>query len=591
MFKFKRVTAVALSAIMTFSMIGCGKDEESDSKKKKSGVDSKSIETISDAYDALASYKNGSFELESKISADIDGEKGAMNISANGKTDGENSSLDNYTMNIDFGGQNIEIGFDDLCTYADGRAYINLDSIIKTISDVDTEFGSYGLLMPEFNNLEDYKGKIMDFSGGLFDALLEGAEVEGEKGEFTATIKDAKEYKKSAEAILKYVEDSKSEVEDIAKDTTKLIDLKDYANKLIDDVDDDVVSAAEVFGLEGQVNKDTMDQVKESLADALDEYDPEELVGEIDFDELFESLADARKEFEEISDEDFAKGFEELDKAEIVLNIKVDSDAYVLSLDAEISGSGNTVELEATFKFNVEDVKVKAPSKTSTLTDIANYAKDNQDVLQEVVAGVQKWAEQFKDFGGAVVEEAEDFGFDTDSFEDFTDPIVEDPEATEPERTVEDPTGTVTDPVITEDPSAIVEDPSASTSNLQDTGDIQIVTSSKKTMNLKYDTSKFNLDPSFSTEGSYVFSTADDPYGTVYFSVYDESFYTMEAVESQGTRSKIAGYDCVSKKGDGYNLYYVASPNFEGLVIISCYLNESKVTDEDIVNNFVGGLK
>jgi len=591
MIKFKKVTAIVLSAVMAVSMIGCGKDDEDEGKKKtKSGVEAKSIETIGDAYDAITSYTTGTFTVEAKVSADLEDESYKMTFSSDGKVDGDDKALDTFKMGVDGPGLKTDLEFKDLMVVTDGRAYINLDSIIKPLSDVDTEFGSYGLLLPEIDGKQDYVNKVMKLSRGAFDALLEGAEVEGEKGEFTATIKDPEDYKKAAAAILKWADDNKSDIESLLKDSTKLIDAKDYLNKLIDDIDDDLISAADVFGMGDNINEETINQIKEEANNSFEEATEE--LDDIDTSELFDGLADAREELEGMSDEEWTQAFEMFDKSEIVLGLKADSDAYTMTVDGEFSDDEHKIEFELTYKFTAEDVSIKVPSKTSTLTDIAKYASENQDVLMEVAQGFENWASQFE----SLTDDIEDTIDLDDLLGDGDDDVEIEPPV---ERNTTDPTDP-TQPEVTEaplDPNATEAplDPSvtdAPATALQDSGDIVIKSSyGTSEFKFKYDTKLFNLNADYSGDGYYYFNTADDKFGSFSLAVVEGSdIKTLATALSTYTSGKIAGYDALYSVGDGYGTYYVDAASIGGIAVIYTYLNESKLTDEDIIKAVVTGL-
>ena len=70
----KKLTAVALSAMLAFGMIGCGKDggssDKDKSSKKDGAVDTSKVESIYDAYDLMASYTKGSFSISADVNAE-----------------------------------------------------------------------------------------------------------------------------------------------------------------------------------------------------------------------------------------------------------------------------------------------------------------------------------------------------------------------------------------------------------------------------------------------------------------------------------------------------------------------------------------
>ncbi len=603
MFKFKKFTAIVVSAVLAFGMIGCGKDggssdSDKESKKKDGAVDTSKVESIYDAYDLMANYTKGSFSISADVSGVNSEQNAKITFSGSGKTDGKNGSIDKLSVDVNADETKMSIELKDFFTVADGRAYINLDAIVKEFADTDSAFGSYGLLLPDMD-VNAMKDKYLKLGKGAFEAFLSGAEVSGKDGDFTAAFKDAEGYKKSITALFDWMDKNKDEIEKLAKESASSVDVKDYLNKLVDDIDDDLIAAAEEIGYGQMVNAETIEQIKKNI---------EEQYADIDIDEqldvnLFENFDEAKKKIDEMSDEDWAKLFEGIDKSDFALKLKIDDDSFEISVNGEFANNeGTSVKADITCKFTVEDVSIKAPSNASKLVDIAKYVKENPDVLTKISAGFTEWAAEVqKAFGGISGGDDDDDWDDDDDDWDWDDDDDETGTGNDDDDwnwDDDDADDKTADDKTADDNDA--DDKTADDNNSDvdwDADDVNVVTiqdsvNSAKSCEFKIDTKTFVYDKNDSDDDCAVFTLADDKNSTVEVMTADYSMEemkayvaTIESEEAKPVEKTVGGITVLTDDVD-----YVFEMEDIGLVMVSTDLDSTDFTAEAIIKAVYNGF-
>ena len=388
---FKRATAFVLAGAMTFTMIGCGssKDKKSDKAKK---VDISKVASMGEAVELIGDYTKGNYDFELKLNSETPDGGGKIDLTGNGQLDGTNFSVDGIKFEVKNDDESMKLEFSDLLTIVDGRAYINLDSIIKEFSDVDSEFGAYGLLLPNTEKSEKFKKEFFSMCQGAVDAFIEGAEVNGNKdASFTAVIDDAEAYKKSFDSLADWIDENQDTIISVLESGTKVVEPKKYVNDLVDDIDDDLIAAAEVLGYGQFINEDMIKKLKENVDKELDEVNVEDA----DFSDMFKDFD--KEEIKSKTVDEWQKVLENFDKKDIEVSVKMEEDKYEVSFSAEFEGEGSKVEAEGRFTLNLDSVSIKAPKNKSSLKEIAEYAKENPQVLQDVMTGFQKYTQSIED--------------------------------------------------------------------------------------------------------------------------------------------------------------------------------------------------
>jgi hypothetical protein len=391
MVKFKKFLAIFVASSMMLSLAACGdssseNDKESKSEQKGDSEDSKSVDSksVDNIYDALAlagSYTSGTYSVDCSIKGDTDGEAVDMSIGLDGKYNGENAT---YGLSIkgSYEDTDMSYSFPDVFTLADGVFYIDLDSIINAIGVDDTEFGSFGIPMPdvETSGTEELQTAATDFLKAAFD----GVEATQNGTAFTIEAKDAETYQKVATNVMNYINDNQEDIQkfyDNALDSTSDFDVAKYVEKLADYYKDDILSASEVLGYE--LSEDDYDSY---VDEALDEIDSEleDLEDEADEEgiDLFEDWDDVMDEFNDLDWDDFADGFDD-GKMETSLTVDASDSAYKLSFAFTFDYDDTTMDVALNYEINVEDVTVEAPSNVASITDIVTYVMNNPDLLEE----------------------------------------------------------------------------------------------------------------------------------------------------------------------------------------------------------------
>lgn len=400
MVKFKRGLAIFLASTMMFTIVGCGKSDSDDKEKKGSGKKGDSVSTLADALASADNYTSGDYTLKALVDA---GEYGKIEFNSDGTIAGNDCTF-GMSFAVESSGQEVEVALDDVFVVSGDYLYINIDSVIEVLSDVETEFGYYKIMMPE---TDDKAGeKLQEISKDFINAALEDIDVEEESDGtvFTAEIKKAEDYEKLVRNVVKYIDENQDEIQKAYEESLNAIDYKSYLKDVLEDMSDDIMSAVEALG--GTVSDDDI----QAIIDSVDDIELED--AEIN---LFEGFEEIKESVEDMDSDDFEEAFEEV---EVVSTIKVTASeeefAYEIGMEAEADGEKIEIAIEYSLKVD-EDAKVSAPKNVLSLTDMVDYAMDNQDVLADVVEGINdKWG----DIVGDVDIDDWDDDWDDDDYDD-----------------------------------------------------------------------------------------------------------------------------------------------------------------------------
>ena len=617
--KFKRATAIVMAGTLAFSMIGCGSSKDKSSKKKK--VDVSKVSSMGEAVEKIGDYTKGNYEYSFKLNSESSDGGGTLEFSGDGKLDGKNFTVDTISFKAKTDDANQKIEFSDLLTLVDGRAYINLDSIIKEFSDVDTEFGAYGLLLPDTEKSDKFKKDFFSLCQGAVDAFIEGAEVKGNKdASFTAVIDDSEGYKKAFDSLFDWIDDNQDNISSTLQSLTDVVDVKDYVKKLFDDIDEDLIDAAEVLGFDQYVNETVIEGAKSKIDESLEEIDFEEP----DFSDLFKGFDKAKADIQSKTVEDWDKMLMGMDKKDIEVSVTMEEEKYEVSFSAEFEGDGAKITAEGKFTLNLDDVSIKAPKNKSSLKEIAEYAKENPQVLQDVSAGFTKYANNAKDviafdFNEDSWDDDDDDDDDWDdesSSSDDDESSADDDEsssADDDESSADDDESSSADDESSsaddesssaDDESSSADDESSSADDESSSADDESSSADddkkdeangRKTMEFSdgqkitffWDADAFKLYSSTSS----MFVIADSSYSNA-VSVQASNlskFSSLDAIaEASGfEKVKVAGRDAFKYGVNGSYAYYFGVDGFDGVVIMAMQLN-SDYTEDDIVSMIIG---
>ena len=406
MVKFKKFLAIIMSASLIFSMTACSKDKDEDEKDKET-VSSESEEgedkdkedgkddegdkkddeggsSAADIYEALAKaseYDKGTYAWDMSASADVDGEAVDMSLAMDGVIDGTNMTM-GLVLEMENAGETLSLDADDLITVVDGMAYINLDAALKAMSGVDTEMGCYGLPLPEVEATDTTE--MTGYMEGALKALFTKVEAEQDGDTFTVKLETAEEYVEGIKALVAYLDENKDDINAAVKASADGIDYKAYLIELVEYASEDIMGVCELMG--SPITQDEID----ALIDSINEGE----ITESDID-LFENFDEVVTQVEELTVEDMEEFLEE---ADLVTELSVtagDDFSVEFSLIGE-KDDADVISVEMSYVITSDDsVSVEAPENETTLTDALQYFVDNPDVMQEVVDGVNAWAESF----------------------------------------------------------------------------------------------------------------------------------------------------------------------------------------------------
>lgn len=389
MTKFKRLMCLLMVALMVFSLTACG-DNSGDKDDKKAGTEVK-VDDVSDIFSAaeLASqYTKGSYKAEIVFDMDVDGTtaSGSMNIS--GKKDGSNATL-SLGIVADAMGTPITLNANNIMTVTGDKAYVALDPIMKAVSGVDTEFGSFPIPMPKIDEKAqaDAQAKANEVYMGLLKAAFKDVEASKSGNTYTIEVKTAEQYLAVIKGAVNYIADNKDAINEAAN-SGSAFDVKEYLNTLVEFYRDDLKSAGQLLGME--VTDEMIDSYAAQI-DAMEIPDSEnvDVFEGVDLDEIKAAL-------DAVSAEDIQ---DEIDAAGMVLKFSVtaESDKYVfdfnMAMDEESVGK---IDISVKYTFETDSsVSISAPSDETTLTGIVEYISENPDLITEISAGLEEFTELF----------------------------------------------------------------------------------------------------------------------------------------------------------------------------------------------------
>ncbi len=361
--KFKKIIALLLTVILIFSLAACGKKDKD--KTEQAGADAENL-TAADVWASLKKakdYSKGKFDLEFNMSVKDNGEESSAVIKASGVRDGKNWSSGFSTL-ASAEGQNVDLKAENLVTAADGKLYLDLDSLLKAYFDTDSEIGSYGILLPDFITVNGFDKHLEEIFKAFF---VSKPKKDGDA--LTLTLETAEDYEKGLKASVKYIDENKNAIEECFKQTDP-DDLRQYLKDLIDDVSDDVVEAAKL--LEIPITDDFI----ENLKTAVDEMDIAET--EVNLFKGFEKIAES---VEALTVEDIQKALEGND---MITKLEVTAGESDFSVDFEFT-YGEDVKIDFSYAIKGDDsVKVGVPENAASLTEIVQYLVDNPELIQEI---------------------------------------------------------------------------------------------------------------------------------------------------------------------------------------------------------------
>lgn len=403
MVKFKRLLAVLLAMMLIVSMTACSKDDD---KKTSGKSEEKKDLTLSEAL-AEAEYTKGSYTMDMSMVMDESGEETSMSLKTNGDIDGTNQTM-GMSMELKDSVTDMSFDFGEFMAVADGKMYLDIDTLVSSLWDVETEFGAYGIPMPEAEVSEELQNKATEIMTGLVEAATKDVEVEAKDGVYTVEVTDAEGFLTVLKNVVAYIDENKDDIEGLVKDSSGTFDVKEYLNTLVDYVSEDLIDAAELLGME--LSEDDIDMVKEAIEDME--------IAETEVN-LFEGWDEVVEEIENTEAEDF-----EGEEISLTIEVTVTDDKLAYEISLAASDDETEVEIALSYEFIVdEDMSVKAPENATTLTAMVEYIMDNQDVLLELADAVNAWAE--------------DMGIESGIDEPVVDePIVDDPVVDDP--TVDD---------------------------------------------------------------------------------------------------------------------------------------------------------
>lgn len=385
MFKFKRLLAVATATTMIFSITACGSSTSSGGSSSSSSKKIKSVDSLADALEASSYYEQGAYSF--KFTADM---TGSTNISEDIAIKGLVSGKD-FTTSIAFDysdgyGTSINYSLDDIITMKNNILYLNVDSIMGLV-DVDTDFGSFGLMLPEVENTDT--SNIQTLMNGLVDAVFKDADVEQSGNTYTLVLKTADQYETLMKNAFTYLDENQEAIQKAVNDAVSglsgAIDYDKYIDELAEYYKSDIISAAELLGM--SLSEDDYDsyvaylktEVDEAMQNADDEFETEI--------NLFENWDKVQEEFETFDWDEFEEEFADVEEnVSATLSVTADTNAYLCSFSfvGSDEGEGTNYQMNVEYSFEASNTKISKPSNATTITEMIKYVMNNQDLMMEL---------------------------------------------------------------------------------------------------------------------------------------------------------------------------------------------------------------
>ena len=407
---YKKLTAVLLVlSLMLLMLTACGSAEKTEDRKVKAkdsmDADIAAVDTLDDAIRLLKSFKEGSYDFGINLRTE-DG-KLNLNLKMYGNTNG--SDMD-ASLRVDgaFGKESYTKELDDLFCIKDNSLYVNIDKALSFFTDKKTEFGSFGIVLPDTDKEQAaiYYGEILELSSKLIAAAFEGIELKKGNGSFSVRINGAEDVKLVIGNVLDWFEKNQDDLIDLAysaKDYTNVVDIKKYAGKLIDSYYDDIVAAFGVFGENSGTggskipediknclaSKEKMKEAAEKYLDSLysdfdSEFDKEEFAAEYKKD-----LEYLKQAFEQKKDS-LAKAYPVLEKLDIVFMMEMSSDAYTVSISGSVPEAEGNSSLDVSFSFERKPVEIKIPDNVKNIPELAEYYAKNTETVNGIISDIEK---------------------------------------------------------------------------------------------------------------------------------------------------------------------------------------------------------
>lgn len=397
--KIGKLKIMLLSALLMFT--ACGNEDKSDDMVLSERMnDEKNViseettypDNIYDSLEMALSYGPGEYSMSGNISLEIAENAGIetdfskIDFWVSGISNAGNLSANLAYELYDTEGKSVgKLEETELVRSIGDRAFINIDGIFK-LAGIETkeEVGSFGLLLPGYDNktVSDYNSKLAWLYDGAIEALLSGAEITGDNGNFKAEFKETQDYVKSTEIFFAWVKENAGEIEKLYDETLKMGDYKSYAERLMDDLADDLKASAKLLNLESVINEQSIEELRKELADMFEN-------GQFSY----ESISTIIKSFEkELGDNDYAELKDILNsmiKKDISLSIRLGEHGYILSVKASLQEEKDyTVNIELVYEFEEKDVELTVPEKTVKLDGIVEYVLGNPGQFSNLVSGL-----------------------------------------------------------------------------------------------------------------------------------------------------------------------------------------------------------
>ena len=385
----KKLIALLMILCLSFTMLaGCGsKDEEEEKKPKIVKGD------MFDMLEAMANTKSGVTKADFDMSYDGQSIKGSITCAMDSE-----KQLGSFGFNVsmDVAGKKVDVAIDNICVVADNYLYLNLKSVaeaaikvvgsvggeesVKSIKDsIDlSKLGWFKFPLPDDlpKGDENFQKKCIDSMVGLFENMLKNTKMDGEDGDYTATLKTKEDYAQVVTAIRDFFKADFKGLAESAVNSTKNMkfDVNKYFDKLVSEYKKDIVEVGKAYGLTEEYVDQMVQTVKgQDLNKMLDQYreQAEGASSEIISDEQINALA---SELDGVIDK--IKNFEGEVPLESVIRVSADNDGYTadLKMAAEDKESGKKMNLSIKFSVEPGDCGVKAPSEIMSVKEIADIA-------------------------------------------------------------------------------------------------------------------------------------------------------------------------------------------------------------------------
>lgn len=413
---------LAMACLLMCSLIACGTKDDDDEDDTPSIVKG----SVEEMAEALQDVKAGKTTFDIKVSTrDEEGRTTSFKIGGNVAFD---RSSNKCSVALSYDGGNVKIDETELVRVTGDVLYFNLDSVGGVLKQyvLRSADGEKSEIEDVINDLtgwfafplpSDINGKFNIFGDknpilGLVSAVSKSATMEGEKGDYTITLKSADDYKNALGAIKDY---SDKNLKDILKtmvaslDNVKKIDLNNYAKEIISTYKKDLQEYLREHGEEYGFTEDDLDKALKTVEDQ-------------DLNKLYEQYLEQNggSQLKNIKDEDLnrivVQVSEELSKAigevsgssklpETKVRFFADDDGYVLEVKAEDNSKDGAEKIEFTVRTDPGSASVKKPDNIAGIkfildiigpayTRYVEKSRMSTDIssVSDIMAGAEKVA-------------------------------------------------------------------------------------------------------------------------------------------------------------------------------------------------------